>query len=468
MRKVKKSLALLLATVLTMSMLTGCGSKKEAPAASETTATEAPAADDSAAAATEAPAADEQTEAPAAESTEPVTIRVNTMMGGTDSAAPVFQELVKQFMVDNPHITVEDESQVVSEETKAALIADFTLDNEPDIMQFFSDATSNDIIKMGKVVPVSEMQEYNPEIAANISEKALAATASPVDGVTYAIPTTGFAEGLFVNTDLFEQYNLELPTDWDKFMTAVETFEKNGIIPLAISLNKEPHYLVDHLMMRTAGLDGWAMIPETAPAEWAEGLGYLKTLRDMNAFPKDTDTIDNATAQELFRSKKAAMSLDGSWAAGGIPEENLPTTQFIKFPTTPNGKSNENEGITGYTSGFFISRKAWDDPAKRDACVKFLLAATGTDAVKGYWKATGAALCSVEIDDAEKAELNSINQQIVEAANSFTKAACPTDARIAGEPWASLINSAVGISKGSVKPEDAINEMLNLYKQNNQ
>lgn len=260
MRKVKKSLALLLATVLTMSMLTGCGSKKEAPAASETTATEAPAADDSAAAATEAPAADEQTEAPAAESTEPVTIRVNTMMGGTDSAAPVFQELVKQFMVDNPHITVEDESQVVSEETKAALIADFTLDNEPDIMQFFSDATSNDIIKMGKVVPVSEMQEYNPEIAANISEKALAATASPVDGVTYAIPTTGFAEGLFVNTDLFEQYNLELPTDWDKFMTAVETFEKNGIIPLAISLNKEPHYLVDHLMMRTAGLDGWAMI----------------------------------------------------------------------------------------------------------------------------------------------------------------------------------------------------------------
>ncbi len=38
------------------------------------------------------------------------------------------------------------------------------------------------------------------------------------DGVNYCVPVSGFYEGMFVNKDLFDEYGLELPTDWDKFM----------------------------------------------------------------------------------------------------------------------------------------------------------------------------------------------------------------------------------------------------------
>lgn len=456
MKKVKKIVALLLALTLAMGMMAGCGKK-------ETSATPAPATD---APATEAPAPDAEApdaEAPVVAEDQACTLRVNTQMAGTDTAAPVFQAVLKQWAVDHPTIKIEDESQVVDESTKANMVTDFTMDNEPDVMQFFCDATVTPILEMGKVVSLEEMQAYNSEIGKDLTASAISASQSPFDGKNYCVPTTGMTEGLFVNTKLFEQFSLELPDTWDKFIKAVETFAKNDIIPIAISLNKEPHYLAEHLMLGAAGKDIYTSTPEQAPVEFGEGLAYFKQLRDMGAFPKDTDSIDNATAQELFRNGQAAMSIDGSWAAGGVPEEIMPDIKFMAFPVVPNGKNTDNTYIAGFTSGFFISKKAWDDPVKKDAAVKFVLANTNKEMTIKYWQALGAAKCAVEVTDADKTELNSLAKQMLEYGPDFP-AVTPTDARIAGEAWNSaIINNIPAISKGEMDPQKATAELFKLY-----
>ena len=61
-----------------------------------------------------------------------------------------------------------------------------------------------------------------------------------------------------------------------------------------------------------------------APEGWVKGLEMFKTLRDMRAFAEDTDTVDDAYTGQLFRDKKAAMQLDGSWYA-----------ETSRIPTTP-------------------------------------------------------------------------------------------------------------------------------------
>ena len=284
--------------------------------------------------------------------------------------------------------------------------------------------------------------------------------AANTDGVERAVPTTGYWEGLFCNKDLFDQYNLELPTDWDSLVTAIETFKENDIIPIACSLNNVPHYWIEFLMLYSSGVDEFTTIPTTAPGGWAEGLSLFKTLRDMGAFPADTDTVDDAYTGQLFRDKKAAMQLDGSWYSGNITDTD--NTVVIAFPGVPNQKAEANSLIGGISSGFYITRKAWEDPDKRDAAVKFVMAHTSQAGVQRYWEATGAvSQAAVEVTPVDGA--TPFAESIAAYTSSASAIVAPTDARI-GDAYKTLVAQIVKVSTGAITAEDAINEALATMK----
>ena len=54
-------------------------------------------------------------------------------------------------------------------------------------------------------------------------------TANTVDGKLVAIPQEVVAYGLFINKDLFDQYNLELPETPEDFLECCKVFKENGI-----------------------------------------------------------------------------------------------------------------------------------------------------------------------------------------------------------------------------------------------
>lgn len=440
----KKLLSALLATAMTAALLAGCGSK---PA--ETTAPDA---------ATEEAA--EETKTDAAEATgEAVTLKTVSMFGGTDPNASVYEEIIAQYQKDNPNVTVEDSSATADNEWKASVVADFSVGNEPDVLQFFTDAQSANIVATDKLVTLEEIRAEYPDYAKDTLETALAGVTNP-DGVQRAVPTTGFSEVLYCNKDLFDQYNLDLPTDWASFTTAITTFKDNGIIPIAVSLNNIPHYWIEAMVMSSAGLDSYQSLPETAPAEWIAGLETFKTLRDMGAFPEDTDTVDNDYVGELFKSKQAAMQLDGTWYAGGI--EDKENTVAVAFPGVENAKAPAGSITSGFSSGFYITRKAWDDPAKRDAAVKFVMAQTSPEAVSKYWAKGGFVnKCATEVSTTET--LTPLAQAIADvnaaAGNNF---AGPIDSRMDAEAFTNIVNSICDISTGAASAEDVLNDALAL------
>ena len=53
--------------------------------------------------------------------------------------------------------------------------------------------------------------------------------ANTVDGKLVAIPQEVVAYGLFVNTDLFRQYGLDLPGTQEEFLECCRVFQENGI-----------------------------------------------------------------------------------------------------------------------------------------------------------------------------------------------------------------------------------------------
>lgn len=444
-----KVLSVLLVSVLAVSMLAGCGGDKATNEGS-----------------------DKKTEDDAnkgdadKDGKSKVTLKTVSMFGGTDPNVAAYEEINSQLEKDYSYIKIEDNSQTSDQDWKAAVAADFAVGNEPDVIQYFTDATANTVLATDKFVSLKDIQAEYPDYAKDTTEVALAATANP-DGVNRAVPTTGYWEGLFCNKDLFDQYNLEIPTDWDSLVKAIETFKENGIIPIACSLNEVPHYWVEYTMLYAAGIDEYQSIPETAPESWVKGLEVVKTLRDMGAFPEDTDTVDNAYANQLFAQKQAAMQLDGSWYAGNIDTAGTSdSTVVVAFPGVPNQKAEANTIISGMSSGFYITKKAWDDPDKRDAAVKFVMAHTSKEGVQKYWEATGKIqVAAVELAAPEG--LSVLGQSALDMVNAATGTALPTDARIGTDPYSVIISNMSKISVGSATAEDTLNEALSLYKELN-
>lgn len=482
--KLKKLFALSMAATMTMSAMAGCGTntttaEKEtkaetAAAEAETTKTEAEttkteekttAADEAKEEGTEAQSEakapiETATSKKAAEEIadgKEVTLKTVSMFGGTDPNAVVYQAVNKAFMETHPNVTLEDDSQVSNEEWKSRITADFSVGNEPDVLQFFVDATANDVISTDKLVSYDEIVKEYPEYAGDTLPDALEKVKN-TDGVKRAVPTTGYWEGLFCNKDVFDNNGVEIPTDWESFKTAIETFKSKDIIPVACSLNEVPHYWVEFSMLYTAGAEEYTSMPDTAPESWVKGIEVIKTLKEMGAFPEDTDTIDNSSAEELFNSKKAAMQLDGNWRMNGIADKD--NVVVVSFPGVPEqAKDIEGYMVSGLSSGFYITKKAWDDPDKRDAAVKFVMAQTCKDSLMKYWNGAGIPTCEITKDEMPSDKLAQSGLAYAQAAKGL---ALPTDARF--NTYKALTSQISSMAAGMSSAEDIINDMITRYK----
>jgi len=243
-------------------------------------------------------------------------------------------------------------------------------------------------------------------------------------------------------------------------VTAIEVFKANGIVPIACSLNNVPHYWIEFLMLYTSGVEEFTQIPDRAPENWAKGLDLIKELRDMGAFPADTDVVDDVNVCRLFMDKKAAMQLSGSWYVADI--EDTENTVVIAFPGVPDQKVESHTMLAGISTGFYITRKAWDDPEKREMAVEFVMAHTRQSSAQRYWESIGgASQATVEVTPIKDA--TPLAKSIADYINSASVIVSPTDSRI-GDAYKTLVANIVKVSKGLKTSEDAINEALDTMK----
>lgn len=432
----KKTMAILLSALMVAGAATGCGAKSDG--------------------------ADQGS----GKKGEKVTLTTVSMMGGTDANTGNYKAVVEQFMKDHPNVTIEDTSQVADQTWKAKIAAQFSVGDEPDVIQFFTDTNAAAVLQSDKFVTLEEIQKEYPDYAKDTLPNALETTKNP-DGVNRAVPTTGYWEGLFCNKDMFEKYNLELPTSWDKFEKAIKTFKENNIVPISCSLNEVPHYWVEWLMLAEAGPEAYTQIPTNedgslsteAPEGWVKGLDMIKTLYDMGAFSEDAQTITNDAAGELFKTKKAAMQLDGSWFAGGIDDQE--NTVVVALPNTKNGLKDDKDIIGGLSSGFYITKKAWNDPSKRDLAVQFVMANTSKEQIETYWNGNGIATVEIETP----ADMSNLGKSGIELSKTMHSSYTPTDSRIAEAAYTAITTSIVDLVNGSQTAKEIIENALVINKE---
>ncbi len=301
----------------------------------------------------------------ASASAEGVALKTVSCFAGEDVAAITYAELLREYEERTGNV-VEDASATSDESWKSRVLSDFAAGNEPDVLFFFACSGDSAPI-LRRMVPIEEINAAYPELSLPESE-----ALREGDGVVYAIPARPYYEGLFVNTDLFEQCGLPLPDTWDHLEEAVAGFAAAGVTPIAVSFSDIPHYLAECCVLACATPEEYAARPASAdqvPESWREGMALIRRLYELGAFPADALNTSETVTSQMFRDKKAAMQFDGSWFANTLPAESMDSVRVLPVPRR------EGKGgavIGGVSMGFYLTRRAWDDPGRRDAAVQLL------------------------------------------------------------------------------------------------
>ena len=330
---------------------------------------------------------------PAGVMAEGITLRTASCFAGTDASAEAYVELLKAFE-EQTGCVIEDTSAASDESWKTSVLYDFAAGNEPDVLFFFA-ANADSAPILSRVVPIAEINAAYP--ALSLPE---VPALRESDGRIYAIPVRSFWEGLFVNTDLFARYDLELPTTWDKLETAIARFREEDVVPISASLSDIPHYLAEMAVLVCGSPEDHAARPSTlseVPNAWFDGMALIRRLYVLGAFADNVTATNESMASQLFRDKKAAMQIDGSWFANSIPAESMDTTLVMPMPAySPD--ADPNAFIGGVSMGFYLTRRAWENPDRRDMAVRLLawFAREENLALLGNSHLTGALRESVE------------------------------------------------------------------------
>ena len=442
----KRLLALLLVLVMALSLV-ACG-QSAAPA------------EESA-----APSAGTENTEPAK---EPVTLNVVTSYGGDDGNRKNFEAAVKSCEEETGN-KVNDGSATSNEEWKAKVLTDFETGSEPDVLFFFTNADAEPFISAGKVVSIDEIRAEYPDYATNMKDSMMAVAS---DGKQYAVPSSGYWENMFVNKSVLDACGIEVPGPdytWDQFLADCQTILDNGYTPIACSLVEVPHYWFEFAVMNNGSLDNQLEVPtvdadgklvdDAAAQKWIAALNDLKELYELGYFPKNTLTATDAETVAMFGDGEAAFLIDGSWKVGHFVENYADTLDDYVVSYVPGkGDRSASEAIGGISMGYFITRKAWDDPAKREAAVEFVSHLTSDEVLSTFVTTEVTAL----VNGAKPSGLNALQQSAADANASITGVVGAVQDTITGEAKGDLFANIQNVVTGKMTAEEAVESAIKL------
>ena len=393
---------------------------------------------------------------------ENVSLNVVTSYGGDDGNRANFEAAVAEYEALTGN-KVNDGSATSNEEWKARVLTDFETGSEPDVLFFFTNADAEPFVTAGKVVPIDEIRAEYPDYATNMKDSMLAVAS---DGKNYAVPSYGYWENMFVNKSVLDACGIAVPGPdytWDQFLADCQTILDNGYTPIACSLVEVPHYWFEFVVMNNGTLENHLDVPasmdDAAAAKWVAGLNDLKDLYERGFFPKNTLTATDAETVAMFGEGEAAFLIDGSWKVGYFTGNHEDTLEDYAISYVPGkGDRSASEAIGGISMGYFITHKAWEDPAKREAAVEFVSYLTSDEVLSNFVTTEVTAL----VNGAKPEGLNLLQQSAADANAAITGIAGAVQDTITSEAKGDLFGNIQNVVTGKMTAEEAVASAIAL------
>ncbi len=290
----KKSLALLLSLGLTVSALAGCGSN---------TSTE--------------PAANSSAADTAAEASSDA---AELVWWGWTPGSPVNEQYLEAFNKEFPdiHITWK---QVTIDDYDATIKPALANGEGVDIFEVSAGSANGGVsIFGGQAIDFTEdlKARLGDDYADKLSE--ISINSMTVDGQIKALGVGAvYAGNLWINKDLFDQYNVKIPTNMAEWKEAVETFEANGLIGFVQGAGQGAFNMDTYHAICDNVKPGEFQKATNGEVEWTDET-FVKAMDLWKALFDEGIMQDGALgiqqypeANNLFLSQQAAMVMMGSW-----------------------------------------------------------------------------------------------------------------------------------------------------------
>ncbi len=219
----------------------------------------------------------------------------------------------------------------------ASVRAALPTDKAPDLFTWWSTYRVKDLIDQGLVADLTALwDKHKAEYPKGIRD------AFTFNGKVYGFCDVVEYWGVWYNKAVFAKYNLKIPTTWSQFISVCDTLKKNGVTPLAQTVQgRWPTFIMFEEMVARQDpqlyvdlCDGKVKYTDprvkAAFGVWADMIkkGYFT----------DPSTDLFSDVPRLFNSGEVAMVPCGSWyltvlTGAGVPEDNADI--FIMPPVKP-------------------------------------------------------------------------------------------------------------------------------------
>ena len=402
---------------------------------------------------------------------EVTSLYVVTSYGPDDGNRKNFEAAVRAYEEATGNRVV-DGSGDSNEEWKTKVMTDFMTGSEPDVLFYFTNADADPFINAGRVVSIEEIRQVYPDYATNMKEAMMSVAA---DGKHYAVPSNGYWETLFVNKSVLDACGIPVPGPdyrWEQFLADCERIRQAGYTPIACSLAEIPHYWFEFMVMNNGSLADHPEIPQldeegkllddAASRKWIAALEDIKALYEAGCFPENTLTAPDAETVAMFARGEAAFLVDGSWKVGYFTDHYPDKLEdFVVSYVPGKGERKASEAIGGISMGYFITRKAWNDPQKREAAVSFVFHMTSEEVLSSFITTEVTAL----IDGASPKGLNAIQRSAAETNGQITGIVGAVQDGISGEAKSELFADIQKCVTGQMSAEAAVEAAIRLNEE---
>lgn len=426
-------------------------------------------------------------EATATQTEKKVELVFMNSWGGLDGRAQLLQDLLDEFMAENPGVTVKNGS-VFGDDFLPSIKTRFALGDDPDVFGLWPGSDIRSLIEAGKVAELTALIDASPDENGQYSDynscknnsssrtDSYAPTQTSLafkhsfnkemwqyvtfDNRVYGLPVEIIFEALFVNRDIFEMYELEVPATYDQLLKAVRVLRGKGVVPIAYNSEAEGSYLYQNLVMMLGGKEGVENpIREGRVSDcYIQAMYLMRELYQNGAFPEDYYTLTSSERNNLFTEKKAAMLVQGSWFIPDVVSD--PSVDIVPFPTISDTQT-ASDMVYGMGCGiFYASNKAMRDPNKTAAVQKLLRYLASEQTAAALAEQTGM-ISNVDIEKYDIA-YNRLTQKGISLVNAANALVGPADSFIDRTVWEDyIIKQFPHMLQGRVTPEELWAEAIN-------
>lgn len=439
MKRLKQFTALCLATVMSFSLIACSGTEKTETATADTKEE-----------ATEADATEETAEA------KDVTLTVWSIATESDAFHPAYLKAIEEFEAAHPGVTIKFET-FENESYKTKLKAAVAANELPDVFFTWGGGFSTSFVESGKVLP---LDEYYPAYESGITKAALGN--ATYDGVIYGSAICTPVSCLFYNKKMFDEKGLTAPTTWDEFVNVCNTFKKDGVTPIGISV-KDTWVLAmthDALTLKSAGpektkaaITGQEGATYNDPA-FLESATKIKELVDMGAFLDGATGLSNDEASQEFYAGNVPMYITGSWMAGSIQTDAANPADFDVAPIPVINP--DNAKITDFMGGASDTLMASASSENPDLAAAAVFELTRGISHYSYLDGAGIPAWTVDYD---ASSVNAMTQKVAGYTTSATSFTLWFDTLMASEDAGEYLALLQQLYIGDVTPEEFVEAM---------